>query len=66
MVKPKGYYSKEQKAIRSANYKKRLANRVIDLSRLFGQKRKYTRSGKYKGMKEIRERKKLFRFLPGY
>lgn len=47
MVKPRGYYSKASRSARSAAYRSRVESRRMLLSGLI--KRKYVRSGKYKG-----------------
>jgi hypothetical protein len=51
MVKPKGYFSKAAKAARSAAYRSRVESRRMMMSGMF--KRKYVRSGKYKGRGRI-------------
>lgn len=49
MTKGKGYYSKASRAARSAAYKTRIETRRLMSIGAGFDKRKYVRSGKYKG-----------------
>lgn len=51
MVKPRGYYSKASRAARSAAYRSRVESRRMLMTGLI--KRKYVRSGKYRGRNKM-------------